>query len=124
MARGDEIGAVAAYRVTRMALGALNPFRHGTIPALASVVLTIVAFAGGHYLWPIAVVPGVTLCVLGTRIAYAHRGAADFYQYREMVPWWGVGLSVETHRQIEGAVICVFGLFLIGMAAAGVARLA
>jgi hypothetical protein len=72
-----------------MTLDALNPFRQVAIPALFASVVGVVSLVGGHYLWPLGIVPGVSFCVIGARIAYGHSGAASYLRAREAVPWWG-----------------------------------
>jgi hypothetical protein len=86
-------------------------------------VVAVVAIAADRYVWPVAVIPGLIFCVLGTRMAYGHRGADAYLRHRSLAPWWGVGTSLNAHRQIEGAVVCVIGVFLLCFAGAGVASI-
>jgi hypothetical protein len=112
-----------SYSIDPVLLKRFNPLRHVGAPMLLSAILGIACVAGGRYAWPFAVLPGATICVLGTRIAYDHRGAADYVQSRRMVAWWGVGVSVGTHRQIEGGVIFIFGAFLTILGITGIVHL-
>jgi hypothetical protein len=106
----------------RSVLRQLNPFRNTGVPAVACVVVGAVCIAAGPDAWILGFLPGLGFCVIGTRIAYGHRGADRYLDVRASVPLWGIGLSRQTHRQIEGAVVAVIGLFLLGMGAAGVAH--
>ena len=116
--------SVSGRRSWSPVLKRFNPFRNTGAPALLSVVIGILCVVGGRYVWPLAVLPGVALCVVGTRIAYGHRGAADYVRWRRLVPGWGLGTSVEAHRQIEGGIIAIFGLFFLILAITGIVDLA
>jgi hypothetical protein len=107
-----------------MILDWLNPFRQLLRPVAIAIALAVVAVAGGRYLWPVAIVPGLIFCVIGARIAYGHRGADDYLRLRASIPWWGSGTSPNVHRQIEGGILCVVGIFLVCLAAAGFAAIA
>jgi hypothetical protein len=103
-------------------LSRLNPLHHFAAPAVVAVVVGALCIAGGRYMWPLGVVPGLILCVLGGRIAYGHRSEAFFTTMRGVIPW-GVGMPERVQRQIGGATVFVFGLFFLAIAATGVAEL-
>jgi hypothetical protein len=100
-----------------------NPLRRVGPPALLGVVLGVVALSGGHRLWPVGVVPGVIFSVLGVRIAYDRRLARGADQIREATAW-NAWTPAWYFRQVNGAVIAIFGLFFLGLGAAGIAKLA
>jgi hypothetical protein len=113
-----KVEAKAMMRVEK-----LNPFRHVAAPALAAAALGVVCVAGGRYVWPLGLVPGAIFCVIGTRIAYGNRGAANYLRRREVVPLWGVGTSLGVHRQIEGGLVFLVGIFFVILAITGIAQL-
>lgn len=89
---------------------------------MLAVVLGVVALAGGHGLWAIGLIPGLLLAVLGVRIAYDGRLARGADRIRDATPF-SAYLPSWYYRQVNGAVIALFGLFFIGLGAEGVASL-
>ena len=106
-----------------MSLSRFNPFRHTGAPVILSAVVAIGCVAGGRYAWPIALLPGLALSVVGARIAYNHRGAAGYLRWRRMMPGWGAGTSLDVHRQVEGGVVFIFGVFFMILAVTGIIEL-
>lgn len=107
----------------REVLQTLNPLHRTGIPALASFIVGAASTAAGRDAWPVAAIPGMALCIIGVRIAYDLGGAASYLRWRRSMPGWGIGLSVVAHRQIEGAVIFLFGASFLAIAATGVVQL-
>ena len=101
---------------------AFNPLERVGPPALLAVALGVVAISGGHHLWPVAIVPGVILSVLGVRIAYGRGLTRDAERLKNTTPW-NAWLPLWYYRQVSGAVICIFGLFFLGLAADGLAKI-
>jgi hypothetical protein len=116
-----------------MALDWLNPFRYTVRPALAGCALGLLALGGGHYLLPLAVVPGVIFCVIGGRIAIDRRIAygnigTDGYSddevvYRVVIPWRDRRRSLSVSRQTAAGAVIIFGVFFLCLAAAGFAAI-
>lgn len=106
-----------------VSLSRFNPFRHTGAPMILSAMVGIACVAGGRYVWPIAFLSGIALCVVGARIAYNHRGAAGYLRWRRLMPGWGTGTSIEVHRQIEGGVVFIFGAFFTVLAVTGIIEL-
>jgi hypothetical protein len=99
-----------------------NPLKRVGPPALLGVIGAIVALTGGHHLGAIGLVPGLVFSVLGIRIAYDPRLARGATQIREATPW-NAWIPTWYYRQVNGAVIAIFGLFFLGLGAEGIAKL-
>jgi hypothetical protein len=105
-----------------VSLGTFNQLTRVGPPALLAVIVGCAALVGGHYAWPVAMVPGVILCVVGLRIAYDSGLTADAERIRNATPW-NRGTPLTFYRQMSGAVVSIFGLFFLGLAATGIAKI-
>jgi hypothetical protein len=105
-----------------VSLGTFNPLTRVGPPALLAVLGGCAALVGGRYTWPIAAIPGVILCVLGVRIAYDSGLVVDAERIREATPW-NAATPLTFFRQISGATVSIFGVFFLGLAATGIARI-
>lgn len=113
-----------ALRFEFVRLSSLNPLRHIGPPAMLGVLVAVLAIVGGGpWAWTTGLVPGVIFLVLGVRIAYDSRLSADADRIRGSQPW-NAGTPLWAYRQINGAVIAVFGIFFLCFAAAGIYGLA
>lgn len=108
-----------------MPLDWLNPFRSTGRPAVAGTALGLLAVAGGHYLLPLAVVPGVIFCVIGGRIAFglADDDAGEYLINRRLTTWRGRRLSVSLSRQTAAGAVLIVGVVFLSLAAAGLASI-
>jgi hypothetical protein len=106
-----------------MALDWLNPFRFTARPALAGLVFGLLAVAGGHYLLPLALVPGVIFCVIGGRIAYGPADADEYLVDRALIPWRGRRRSLRVSRETAAGAVIIFGVFFLCLAAMGFAAI-
>jgi hypothetical protein len=98
-----------------------NPLKGVGVLALLGVIGGAMALSGRRHLSALGLVPGVVFSVLGARIAYEARLARGADQIRAATLWnaW----TPWYYRQVNGAVIAIFGLFFLGLGAEGIAKL-
>ena len=99
----------------------LNPFRYFGVPAVAAWLVVLAAVGAG--VAPLLILPGALLAILGTRLAYDHRGAGRtaIRLMRLFAPWnfWVVRDDV-IHMRIVGGIIAAAGVGLVAAGAAAV----
>jgi hypothetical protein len=99
-----------------------NPLKRVGLPALLGVIGGAMALSGGRHLSALGLVPGVVFSVLGVRIAYEARLARGADQIGAAT-LWNAWTPIWYYRQVNGAVIAIFGLFFLGLGAEGIAKL-
>jgi hypothetical protein len=92
----------------RIRLETLNPFRHALEPAVAALVVILLA-AAWTPLGPLVTLSGLVVSVLGGRVALDHRGIGSAYLERR--PSSG-SLSARETRLVDGLVIVFIGIAL------------